>query len=139
MADHRPYQPCPDEDADDDRGQASDQVDDEADRPREAAAAVLGQVDSGADADGDADQARRGQHHQCSDNRRRDTTTDFTWRQRPLGEEREVQSGQAVDGHVCQDGHQHKHANHGADDDQARGDQIGELPATITRLGAQEQ
>ena len=54
---HRSHEPRPGEDADDDGRRAVQHIGDEADRPAQAAGAVLGEVDAGADADGEPDQA----------------------------------------------------------------------------------
>src|SRR5881398_2415536 len=121
---HRPDQPCPGEDADDDRWCAVQNIRHEPDRPAEAARAVLGEVQSRPDADRQADQRRQSDDDQGPDDRVRHTAPRLAGRDRILDEEAPVERGSAFGDQIPEDEEKREHRN-----ERQRGHQGGHGPA----------
>ncbi len=134
-----PDHPGPDKDADDDGGEAGQQVQDEAHHPREGSLAVFGEVDGGPQGDGDTDQASHGQHLQAAEDGGRHAAAHLPVRQGTLREEGEVDRGKPAHHHVTQDGEEQAHGHQRARPDEHARRAIRDLAAPKAALTANEK
>src|ERR1041385_6882329 len=130
----RPDDKRPADDADDDRRRAVQDVGDEPHQPPEASRAVLRQVDSGADANGHADQRRDADDDARADDRVGDAAAGLAGGDGTLREERPVDGRGAFDHEVAEDQEQGESRHERQEDHEPRHDAAGEM--TAPRAGA---
>src|SRR5438094_117693 len=106
---HRPDQPGPGEDADNDRRCAVENIRHEPDRPAEAPRAVLGEVQSRPDADRQADQRRQSDDDHGPDDRVRHTDARLAGRDGILDEEAPVERRRAFGDQIPEDEDKREH------------------------------
>src|SRR5438132_600539 len=130
---HRLYQPGPSEDPDHDGGGPVQHVGHESHQPPETPGAVLGEVQSRADADREPDERREPHDDSGADDGVRNPTARFSRGDRVLGEEALVERRRTLGDEVTQDEHEGEHRGERQRGDEARHEGAREAAAQPAR------